>query len=150
MRRYISRQKSATVAAGLVRKASTQRAAHEGRQLAGGVVAPAGGHALQEERREFALQLVLEGEIEPARRAGLAVAQDGLRLARIVVAVVAEEDDLAAELRLQPPRGPDLGEEEPAGKEAARLLAETDDGAHDNAETGAAVPRAPMTAWRTG
>jgi hypothetical protein len=40
---------------------------------------------------------------------------------------VAEEHDLAAELRPQSPRRDDLGEEKPPGEEAARLLAEADD-----------------------
>ena len=60
-------------------------------------------NALEVERRELALELVLEREIELDRLAGLAVAQGGPGLAEVVVAVVAEEDDLAADLGLQPP-----------------------------------------------
>ena len=69
------------------------------------------------------------------------------RLARVVVAVVAEEDDLAADLRLQPPRGLDLGDEEAPREEAARLLAEADDGlvAHAARVTSRGV-RGPSTA----
>ena len=67
-------------------------------------------------------------KIQRARLAGLAVAQGRLRLARIVVAVVAEIDDLAAELRLQPPRGDELRVKKPPWEKPARLLAETDDG----------------------
>ena len=88
---------------------------------------PAGGDALEEQRRELALDLVVEGEIEPDRLAGLAVAQDGLGLARIVVAVVAEEDDLAADLGLEPPGRLDLGDEEAPREKPAGLLAEADD-----------------------
>ena len=56
---------------------------------------------------------------------------------------------VAAELGLQPPRGLDLGKEEPAGKEPARLLAEADERSHGVAVTGSAVfPRAPDAAWR--
>ena len=76
--------------------------------------------------------------------------QRRLRLAGIVVAVVAEIDDLAAELGPQPSRGLDLGEEEPAGEEPARLLAEADQRSHGKAWLGvAASPRAPIAAWRT-
>ena len=87
---------------------------------------------LRIQRREFPLELVLEGEIELRRLAGLAMAQDGLRFARVVVAVVIEEDDFAADFRLQPAGGQDFGEEKPLREEPARLLAETDDrrGAH--------------------
>ena len=84
--------------------------------------------ALEVQRRELALELVGEGEVELDRLARLAVAQDRAGLAEVVVAVVAEEDDLAADLRLQPPRRLDLGDEEPPREEAARLLAEADDG----------------------
>ena len=45
-----------------------------------------------------------------------------------MVAVVAEEDDAPAHLCLEPPRRPDLGHEEAPREEAARLLAEGDDG----------------------
>jgi hypothetical protein len=57
------------------------------------------------------------------------VAQRGLGLARVVVAVVAEEDDLPAELRLEAPGGEDLGGEEAPREEPAGLLAEADEGA---------------------
>ena len=42
--------------------------------------------------------------------------QDGPGLARIVIGIVAEEDDLAAELRLQPAGGLDFGDEKALGK----------------------------------
>ena len=56
------------------------------------------------------------------------MAQGRPGLAEVVVAVVTEEDDLAADLRLEPPRRGDLGVEVPPGEKAARLLAEADDG----------------------
>jgi hypothetical protein len=44
-----------------------------------------------------------------------------------MIAVMKEEDDLAANLLLQPARGRDLGVEKSFRKKAARLLPETDD-----------------------
>jgi hypothetical protein len=41
---------------------------------------------------------------------------------------MAKKDNLAADLRLQPPGGLDFGEEEPFRKKSARLLAKADDG----------------------
>src|SRR5262245_2234215 len=76
------------------------------------------------------------------------MAQDGPRLARIVIAVVAEEHDASAELFLEPPRREDLGGEEPPREEAARLLAERDDDvAHAARPTWLGV-RGPRTACR--
>ena len=69
------------------------------RQLEQRFVLPAGGNAFEVLRRKFPLEPVFEGEIELGRFIGLAMAQDGSGFARIVVAVVAEEDDFAAEFR---------------------------------------------------
>ena len=88
---------------------------------------PVGADALEVQRRELPLHLVVEGEVELERLARLAVAQGGAGLAEVVVAVVAEEDDLAADLGLEPPRRGDLGVEVAPGEEAAGLLAEADD-----------------------
>src|SRR5262249_7893397 len=88
---------------------------------------PIGGDALGVERRELALELAGDDEVEVRRLAGGAMAQDRARLARVVVAVVAEIHDAAADLGLQRPRGPDLGHEEAPREEAAGLLAERDD-----------------------
>ena len=55
-----------------------------GRQLARRRVAPRLGDPFCIERRELPLDLVLEREVQRARPAGPAVAQGGLRLARIV------------------------------------------------------------------
>ena len=98
---------------------------------------PVGGNALEVERRELALDFVLEGEVKLRRLIGLAVAQDGLGFARIVIAVVAEEHDLAADLRLQPPRGLDFGDEKPPREKSAGLLAKTDDRGCAHAAAGA-------------
>ena len=78
------------------------------------------------------------------------MAQDGLGFARVVVAVVAEEDDFAAEFRLQSPGRLDFGDQEPFREKPARLLAETDDrrGSHDLG--GAGVVRLPGAQQRPG
>src|SRR6185295_4756312 len=55
--------------------------------------------------------------------------QNGPRLARVVIAVVIEEDNLAADLFLQAASGLEFGEEEALGEDSAGLLAEADDSA---------------------
>ena len=116
MRRYISRQKSATLLASFVLKASTAVRLDVRSELARGVLAPAGRDHLQVERRELALNLVLESEIHRERLSGLAMAQRCLRFSRIVIAVVEEEHDLTADLLLQPPRGDEFGVQKLRGK----------------------------------
>ena len=107
------------------------------------VLRQAGRHALREllgqfrlrfrqdsfckERRELLLNLVREGEIEAPRLSGMRFAQDGHRLARVVVAIVIEENDLSADLLLQPARGLEFRVKKTARKYPARLLSETDD-----------------------
>ncbi len=83
------------------------------------------------------------------RLAGLAMAQGGLRFARVVVAVVVEEDDLAADLRLQPPGRLDFGDEESLREKPARLLAEADDrgAGHGVDDVLAGVAVGPDVAW---
>jgi len=83
---------------------------------------PVGGDTLEVQRRELALGFVLIDEVEVARLVGAAVTERCLGFARIVVAVVVEEDDLAADLRLQPPGGSDLGREEPAPERTRRVV----------------------------
>jgi hypothetical protein len=53
--------------------------------------------------------------------------KDRFRLARIVIAVVIEKNDLPADFRLQAPGGKDFGGEKSLRKDPAGLLAETDD-----------------------
>jgi hypothetical protein len=53
--------------------------------------------------------------------------QNGFRLARVVVAVVAEENDFAANLALQPSRRLDFCKQVALQEEPARLLAKTND-----------------------
>ena len=59
--------------------------------------------------------------------AGMAVAQYGDRLSRIMIAVVKEKDDLATDFTLEFSRGRNLGVEKPLGEKTTRLLSETDD-----------------------
>ena len=82
------------------------------------------------------------------------MAQRRAGLAEVVVAVVAEEDDLAADLGLEPPGRDDLGVEVAPGEEAAWLLAEADDGRCAVMRSWvralrAAVP-GPSAAWTPG
>jgi hypothetical protein len=74
------------------------------------------------------LEFAGEGEVEGVRGAsGLTVAQGGLGLAAVVVAVVQEEHDLAADLGLEAPGRHELGGEKASREKSAGLLAETDD-----------------------
>ena len=88
--------------------------------------------ALEAKRGKFPLGLVGEGKIKDGGFVGLAMAQDGLGLARVVVAIVIEEDDFAADLLLEAAGGLDLGDEEAFREKSAGLLAKTNDrcGAH--------------------
>ena len=105
-----------------------QRVADVIGQLQRGLFLPAGGNFFEMQRREFALDFVFESKIEVRRLVGFAMAQNGFRFARIVVAVVKEENNFAADFFLQPPRGLDFGNEKSFRKKSARLLAKTDDG----------------------
>ncbi len=120
-----------------------------GAKLVRGSRVPVGTYALQVERRELALNLVIEREIELDRLACLAVVQRGARLSEVVVAVVAEVNNLAAELCLQPTGRGDLGVEEATGEKAARLLSEANDrvGNHGLAGTSARAASGPSAAW---
>ena len=107
-------------------------------QLEHRFVLPAGGNVFEVKRGKFPLDPVFKGEVELGRLIGFAMAQNGLRFARVMVAVVAEEDDFAADLRLQPPGRLDFGKQKPPRKKPARLLAEANDGrgSHDWAGVG--------------
>src|SRR5262249_5214779 len=118
------------------------------RQLEQGPARPLRGDALGVEGRELPLDLVGDGEVEVGRLPGGAMAQDRAGLAGVVVAVVVEEHDAAADLRLQPPRRPDLGHEEAPREEPARLLAEGDHRLVAHAARLASLGvRGPTAAW---
>jgi hypothetical protein len=73
------------------------------------------------------LQPVGEGEVQLRRLMGFAVAQYGLRFARVVVAVMTKEYDFTAQFSLEPSGRPDFCDEETFGEEPARLLTEAYD-----------------------
>ena len=83
--------------------------------------------------------LVFKSEIQDGGFVSSAMAEDGPGFARIVIAVVAEEYNFAAEFGLKPARGLDLGDEETFRKKPARLLSKTNDGRGTHAGRGAGV-----------
>jgi hypothetical protein len=104
-----------------------QRMADVVGQLQRRCVLPVGGNSLEAERRKLALVFIGKREVELRRLVRPAMAQNGSRLTRIVVAVVKKENNLAADFLLQPPGGLDFGDEKPFWKKPARLLAKADD-----------------------
>src|SRR4029079_5749441 len=103
-------------------------------------------NALYVERRELSLKLCDNREVELFGFTGRATPQDGLCLARVVVAVMAKEHDASAHLRLQPALGSNLGNEKMSGEEPAGLLAKSNDrlDAHA-ARPGSAGAQGPKT-----
>jgi hypothetical protein len=97
------------------------------RQLEQRLAVPVAGNAFEVKRREFSLEPVFESEVELRRLAGLAMAEKRLGFARIMVAVVAEENNFAAHLPLQPAGRLDFRKQESSREKSARLLAETND-----------------------
>ena len=77
-------------------------------QLTCGFLLPAVGNFFEIERRKFALNTIFKGEVKLRRLIGFAMAQDGPRFARIVIAVVEEENNLTTDFPLQPSPGPDF------------------------------------------
>ena len=61
---------------------------------------------------------------------------DRFGFARIVIAVVKEKDDFAADLLLKTAGGLEFGEKKSLGKNPAGLLAETDDGSSIHSDVG--------------
>ena len=105
------------------------------RQLSRGFRLPFRQDSFRVKWRELLLDLVRELEIQRIFASGMAFTKDGNGLARIVIAVVKKEDDLAADFLLQPSRAGDFGVEKSFRKKSARLLAETDDRrTHDRAK----------------
>jgi hypothetical protein len=54
------------------------------------------------------------------------VSQNGNRLARVMITIVKEEDDVSADFVLEPSSRQNFSEQESLWKKSARLLAETD------------------------
>src|SRR5262249_56167450 len=78
------------------------------RELPQGPRVPPRVDALGVERGELALELARHREVQMRELAGGAMAEERARLARIVIAVMAEIDDTAPDLLLQPPPRPHL------------------------------------------
>ena len=79
---------------------------------------------LSESGENLRWSLFSKAKLSGAGSSVCAMAQDGSGFPRVMVAVVAEEDDLPAEFRLQAAGGADLGEEEAPREKPAGLLAE--------------------------
>ncbi len=109
MRSYISRQKSATLVGGSAFESFDGLRIKIIGQAAQRFFVPFREHAFQIKRRIFALNLVGERKVHLARRARIVVAQNGFGFARVVIAIVIEEDDFAADFALQTPRRVKLG-----------------------------------------
>src|SRR5262249_19762443 len=107
-----------------------------------------GGDALHVQRREFPLQLRRHREVEVRPLAGRAMADDRPGLARIVIAVVAEEHDAPAELGLEPAGSWGLGGQGAPREQAAGLLPERDDrlGGHRAVDSSSGA-RGPSIGW---
>jgi hypothetical protein len=79
------------------------------------------------------LYLVIESEVQLNGFPGLAMVKRRARLARVMIAVVIEENNFPADLGLKPAGSLDLGDKVASRKEAARLLAKTDHGSGTHA-----------------
>jgi len=125
MARYVSRQKSAMVSAVVMALKASTHLASERRRGVGGRCrrAPAGGDFFGVERRELALGFVGEGEVEGEGRVGTCGDGEVVCVSPgIVVAVVVEEDDLAADLGLEFTRGDELRVKEAAEGRSRRAV----------------------------
>src|ERR1700722_20247049 len=83
------------------------------RQLARHFILPAVGNFFQIERRKSALNTVFKGKVKLRQLKGIPMAQDSSRFARIVIAVVEEENNFATDCTLQPSRGPNFRKQKP-------------------------------------
>src|SRR5262249_31012625 len=79
------------------------------------------------ERREIFLDPVHKPKIDRVFPAGMSLCQHRYRFARIVIAVMKEKYNFAADLGLQAPGRNDLGVKKPFWEKTARLLPETND-----------------------
>src|SRR5262245_27224960 len=125
-----------------------QLAVHVVGQLQKGARMPVRGNSLGVERRELPLNLAADREVERRRPTASAEPEDRARLARVMVAVVAEEHDAPAQFRLEAPRRLDLRDQEAPREEATGLLAERDDRPRAHAlPATSATARGPRAAW---
>jgi hypothetical protein len=87
---------------------------------------PIRANTLEIERGEFALDLIVEREIQLNGFPGFAMVQRGACFSRVMIAVVIEENKFTADFRLEPTRGSDLCDQVTPRKKTARLLAKAD------------------------
>jgi len=78
------------------------------------------------ERRKLLLDAILELKIQGHFLIAMLVSQNGNRLARVMITVVKEEDDVSADFVLETSSRQNFSEQESLRKKSARLLAETD------------------------
>jgi len=96
------------------------------RKLPRSFLVPFRKDAFRIERGKLLLDPIFELKIQGYFPVATVVSQNGSCLARVMIAVVTEEDDFSADLLLQPASSHNFSEQESLGKKSARLLAETD------------------------
>src|SRR5262249_26244457 len=134
--------------AGRLAEQVDQLAVNVVRQLRERAGMPVRSDPLDVERRELPLNLATDRKVERRGLLGSASAEDRPRLARVMVAVVAEEHDAPAQFRLEAPRRLDLRDQEAPREEATGLLAKGDDRLRAHAlPATSATAREPRTAW---
>jgi hypothetical protein len=78
------------------------------------------------ERRKLLLDAILELKIQGHFLVAVLVSQNGNRLARVMITIVKEEDDVSADFALETSSRQNFSEQKSLRKKSARLLAETD------------------------
>lgn len=117
-------------------------------QLEHRFVMPARGNAFEILRREFPLEPVGKGEVKMGRLVSFAMTHRYTGFPRVVVAVMAEKNNLASDLFLQPAGGADLRNEVSLREEPTWLLAKANDrfGTHAADDLPADLPTGPIAA----
>src|SRR5262245_38748997 len=95
------------------------------RKLARRLLVPFWKNAFGIERGKLLLDPILELKIQSYFFVGMLVSQNGSCLARVMIAVVKEKNDFAADLLLQMASRRNFSEQESLGKKSVRLLPET-------------------------
>ena len=100
----------------------------DGSRKACGFLLPFGEIRLRYSGENFALELIVECKVDVEWARPFCDGGAVVLVSRIVIAVVVEENDFAADFVSQPAGGLHFGDKETLGENPARLLAETDDG----------------------
>src|SRR5262245_10442548 len=95
------------------------------RKLARSFLVPLGKNTLRIQRGKLLLDPILKLKIQSDFLIVVVISQNGTCLAWVMIAVVTEKNDFAAEFLLQAAGRCNFGEQESLGKKSARLLAET-------------------------